>query len=327
MSAISVQNLSKSFRVKKQTPGFSGTLKSFFKPDWQDVTALDNISFSIERGERVAFIGPNGAGKSTTIKILSGILNPSQGEVNVAGLTSWEERQKLSYEIGTVFGQRSQLWYHLPARDSFTLLASAYGLDKDTYASRLSQLTDAFDIADLLDKPVRQMSLGQRMRCEVVASFLHKPAILFLDEPTVGLDVSAKSVIRDLVYETSIEDGTTILLTSHDTGDMERVCDRVILIDEGQIVIDAPVSKLRSSYISRKIITLHMSVSDISFEMQGVEIAEKAPHKMVLNVDTSQQNVSTVIEKALLLASMRDISIEDPPMEDVLRSIYKNGQG
>lgn len=322
MHALSVQKLKKSFQIKKSGRGFKSTVSSFFKPEWQTVEALRGISFDIEQGERVAFIGPNGAGKSTTIKILSGILQPGGGKVRVAGLTPWEEREKLAYNIGTVFGQRSQLWYHLPAQDSFRLLASAYDIDDDSYKKRIAMLTDSFDISDLMDKPVRQMSLGQRMRCEIVASFIHQPPILFLDEPTVGLDVSAKAVIRDLVYESSKKDGTTVLLTSHDTGDMERVCDRVILIDEGKIIIDDKVSKLRSNYIRKKVVTFSTKEEGITLEMNGVKKTESAPHILTVEVDTKKQSVESVIQKAMTQSSLRDISVEDPPMEDVIKSIY-----
>lgn len=322
MQAISVSDLKKTFKVKKQRTGFSGTLSSFFKPDWQDFDALRGISFDIERGERVAFIGPNGAGKSTTIKILSGILQPTSGAVSIGGHVPWKAREKLAYDIGTVFGQRSQLWYHLPARDSFSLLASAYDVDEATFKKRINRLTEAFDIGELLDKPVRQMSLGQRMRCEIVASFIHNPKILFLDEPTVGLDVAAKSMIRNLVYESSVQENTTVLLTSHDTGDMERVCDRVILIDEGQIIIDGPVSELRSRYISKKIVSFATKEETIMLDITGVKTLETAAHKIVVEVNTDAQHVEHVIQKAMEQSSLRDISVEDPPMEEVIQSIY-----
>lgn len=322
MHALTINNLKKSFQTKKSKNGFKGVVSTFFKPDWQMVEALRGISFDIEQGQRVAFIGPNGAGKSTTIKILSGILQPSSGDVLVGGFKPWAEREKLAYKIGTVFGQRSQLWYHLPAQDSFRLLASAYDIDEETYKRRIQILTDSFEIGDLLDKPVRQMSLGQRMRCEIVASFIHKPSILFLDEPTVGLDVSAKAVIRDLVYESSSEDGTTVLLTSHDTGDMERVCDRVILIDEGQIIIDDKVSKLRSNYIRKKVVTLNTKEENITLKMTGVKNIEHSAHSLTVEVDTQKQSVEAVIQRAMTQSTLRDISVEDPPMEDVIKAIY-----
>lgn len=324
MNALHVEHLSKTFKLKTPSSGFKGTIQSFFKPEWQDVHALKDISFDIQKGERVAFIGPNGAGKSTTIKILSGILQPTKGHVEVNGHTPSTDREALAYKIGTVFGQRSQLWYHLPAQDTFDLLASAYRIDPTIYKKRLSHLVDTFDIGSLLEKPVRQMSLGQRMRCEIVASFLHAPQILFLDEPTVGLDVSAKTMIRDLIQDSSIQDGTTVLLTSHDTGDIEKVCDRVIIIDEGQIIIDQSISKLRSDYISQKIVTFQTKEPSIDIALQGVTMVEQIAHKVVVKVDTKKQSVEAVIQHAMKQSSLRDITVEDPPMEDILQSIYRD---
>ncbi len=326
MSALRVENLSKTFRLKKSGSGFSGVMKSFFAPQWSDVHALQNISFDIQKGERVAFIGPNGAGKSTTIKILSGILNPSVGQVRVNGFIPWQEREQLAYKIGTVFGQRSQLWYHLPAKDTFDLLASAYEIKSQIYKKRLDNLVDIFEIAPLLDKPVRQLSLGQRMRCEIVASFLHAPDTLFLDEPTVGLDVSAKAMIRDLVYNSSKTDGTTVLLTSHDTGDIEKVCDRVIIIDEGKIIIDQSIFKLRSEYIRQKIVTFQTKEEQIAITLKGVTEIENKPHKSVFSVDVKIQSVEAVIQDAMKQSTLRDITVEDPPMEEILKTIYKDNQ-
>ncbi len=326
MPAISVQNLHKTFRVRLSGHGFSGALKSFFAPDYRDIEAVNDLSFSLEPGERVAFVGPNGAGKSTTIKILSGILHPSAGEVSVLGYTPWKERRKLAYRIGTVFGQRSQLWYHLPASDTLALLASAYEIEPDVYRARRGHLTEVFDLGPLLEKPVRQLSLGERMRCEIAASLLHKPEVLFLDEPTVGLDVAAKGAIRDLIRTASEEDGTTVLLTSHDTGDMERVCDRVIVIDRGALVVDQPITELRAGYIQRKVITLAMKEEEISLSPKGLTILEQRPYAMKLEVDVSRRAVENVIQEAMKKTPLRDITVEDPPMEEIIKMIYRQNR-
>jgi ABC-2 type transport system ATP-binding protein len=217
---------------------------------------VDGLTFSIQPGERVALLGPNGAGKSTTIKLLTGILTPTSGEARVLGVEPQRERRRLGARIGTVFGQRSTLWYHLPVRDSFELLRHVYAVDADAFRRRLGDLTEAFGVGPLLDRPVRRLSLGERMRCEVVASLLHSPEVLFLDEPTIGLDVTAKAGLRDLVKDLSVSDGTTVLLTSHDTGDMERVCERAIVIHEGRLLLDRPVSALRGTWLRRKVVTL-----------------------------------------------------------------------
>jgi len=316
--AIEVENLKKTFKVRKK----DGFWKSLLSPEYQDVEAVKGLSFRLERGERVAFVGPNGAGKSTTIKILSGILHPSDGKVTINGLTPWVDRTKMAYQIGTVFGQRSQLWYHLPARETFELLSYAYEMERDEFKKRLVTLVDAFDAGSLIEKPVRQLSLGERMRCEIIASLLHKPSILFLDEPTVGLDVVSKGVIRDLVKQASEQDGTTVLLTSHDTGDMERVCDRVIVIDHGQLVTDQRVKDLRTGYIHEKVMTLAMVQLEIDLALNGVRIIEKLPHHLKISIDTSLVSVESVLQAAMGKSGLEDITVEDPPTEDIIKAIY-----
>lgn len=316
--AVEVKNLRKTFKIRKK----SGLLKTLFSPEYTQVDAVKDLSFTLHAGERVAFVGPNGAGKSTTIKILSGILHPESGHVAINGLVPWTDRTKMAYQIGTVFGQRSQLWYHLPARDTFELLSYAYEMERDLFKKRVTFLVDAFDAGALIEKPVRQLSLGERMRCEIIASLLHKPSILFLDEPTVGLDVVSKGVIRDLVKQTSEQDGTTVLLTSHDTGDMERVCDRVIVIDHGQLVTDQKVKDLRTGYIKEKVITLAMTDADIDLDISGLRIMEKHPHHLKIAIDTSRTSVEYLLQTAMKKTSLEDITVEDPPTEDIIKAIY-----
>ena len=229
-SAVEVESLSKVFELRERAPGMAAAMRALFAPTRRNVVAVDSLSFRVAKGERVACLGSNGAGKSTTIKMLSGVLHPSTGTARVAGCDPWRERQKLSYRIGTVFGQRSQLWYHLPVEDSFSLLMHLYDQRGEAYRTRKRTLIEAFAIGQHLHKPVRQLSLGERMRCELVASLLHTPEVLFLDEPTIGLDVSAKATIREVIRDESLRHGRTLLLTSHDTADMERVCERVIVI-------------------------------------------------------------------------------------------------
>ena len=323
--AISVTSLEKTFQVREKASGLGGAFRALFSPTTRPVRAIDDVSFAIEPGERVAFVGPNGAGKSTTIKILSGILQPDAGEVRVLGLRPAKDRRSLGFRIGTVFGQRSQLWYHLPARDAYDLLARIYELDRAWYRSRLEELVSSFEVGALLDRPVRQLSLGQRMRCEIVASLLHKPEILFLDEPTIGLDVTAKAVIRDLVHESSTRDGSTVLLTSHDTGDMEQVCDRVIVINEGRLVLDQPVRELRRTFIRRKLVTLLTAEESIDLDLAGVRPVDRAPYRTVLEIDTSQIEIGDVVQRALERSKLRDLTVEDPPMEEIVQEIYRTG--
>jgi ABC-2 type transport system ATP-binding protein len=325
-AAIQVDGLSKTFRVRHRKPGFWGGVRHAFAPRTRDVTAVEGVTFAIEAGERVAFVGPNGAGKSTTIKMLTGILHPTSGTATVAGFVPWEQRTQLGFRIGTVFGQRSQLWWHLPAGDTFDLLARVYEMDRAAYRDRRERLVEAFGLAGLLEKPVRALSLGERMRCEVTASLLHAPALLFLDEPTIGLDVVAKAGLRDLVRERSRQDGCTVLLASHDTGDMEAVCDRVIVIHRGRLLLDRPVSALRRTYIRRKVVTLATTEALGALDLRGVVVREQGPHRTVLEVDTAVTPIDAVVQAALAKARLEDLSVEDPPMEEIVKAIYASAE-
>ena len=326
-AAIQIEHLYKNFEIRKPASGIWAGLKNIVSPQIETVEAVKDLSFSIERGERVAFVGQNGAGKSTTIKMLSGILHPSAGNIHVLGLNPSQQRSELAYKIGTVFGQRSQLWYHLPAKDTFELLSYAYDMDRAEFNSRIKMLVDSFDIGDLLDQPVRQMSLGQRMRCEIVASLLHKPEVLFLDEPSIGLDVTAKATIRSLIREASEQDGTTVLLTSHDTGDMEQVCERVMIIDFGQLITDCPVHELRSKTLHKRVITFHLreGLEELP-KLEGMTIQRQDHEVLVVEIDTRINGTDHVIQSVLDHARVSDIRIEDIPMEDIIQSIYTNAQ-
>src|SRR5512135_2109908 len=259
MPIIDVHQLSKTFSLKRKEAGLRGSLKSIVRPDFQRVEAVKHVSFSLEPGELLAFIGPNGAGKSTTIKMLTGILYPTSGEAHVLGLVPWRDRRKLAYKIGSVFGQKPQLWYHLPPIDTFHLFAKIYELDDHAFKERMNFLIEAFDIRDLVEIPVRKLSLGQRMRCEIAASLLHRPQVIFLDEPTIGLDVVAKQLIRDTIKTLHEEEGTTIFLTSHDAGDIESLCKRVIVINYGQVIFDDRVSALKRRYLTRKVVSVRFA--------------------------------------------------------------------
>lgn len=321
---ILTKNLTKTFKIPMPllNAGILQACKQFFRPTYQEITAINKISLQINKGERVAFIGPNGAGKSTTIKILASILHPSSGEVKVLGLTPWQDRRQLAYDISTIFGQRSQLWYHLPVSDSFMLLGKIYDLDTSVFQQRLNYLVKIFDINSLLSQTTKSLSLGQRIRCELVASLLHKPKILFLDEPTIGLDITAKVMVRDLLKNQSFAEATTILLTSHDTADMETVCDRVIIINKGEIVFDDTVAVLKTSYIKKKYINLNIVEPTIAIQIPGVNIVQSMPHKLNLAVDITQTTIQTVTTTILKNYSINDLSIADPPMEEIIKVIY-----
>jgi ABC-2 type transport system ATP-binding protein len=327
-TVIKIDKLSKKFIVKDTFPGILGALKGLFFSKNHEVAAIKELSFEIKAGERVAFIGPNGAGKSTTIKMLTGILHPTSGQVEILGLVPWKERHALGYQIGTVFGQRTQLWYHLPPSDTFALLSKIYEITPQAYRDRLEELIQLFEITPFLNKPVRQLSLGERMRCEIVASLLHKPKILFLDEPTIGLDINAKLMIRGLLNKLSKDHGTTLFLTSHDTADIEQVCDRVIVLDKGAIIMDSSLRDLKKTYMKKKVLTLITDEESLSLNLEGIKVLENGSYHFSCEVDLEITPIDRVIQEALKLTSLKDVTIEDPSMEEVIRILYgtaKNG--
>jgi ABC-2 type transport system ATP-binding protein len=276
----------------------------------------------VDEGERVAFIGPNGAGKSTTIKMLVGILYPTSGQAQVLGKTPWRKRQRLAYEIGAVFGQKSQLWYHLPPQDSFDLLARIYELDRSAYRQRLDYLVELFEIGDHLPVPVRKLSLGERMRCEIAASLLHRPRILLLDEPTIGLDVVVKQRIRDLILDLNQQEGVTIFLTSHDAGDVEVLCKRAMVINHGEIIYDGRVSTLKRDYMHTKTISLKLGEPWQGFDGPGVHVLKHKGYGIKLQVDTAATAIEEVVGRLLAQYAIVDINVDNPPMEEIIARIY-----
>ncbi len=255
MNIIEVKNLNKRFTVKQKEKGIKGSIKSIIKPKYKKIRAVNNISFTVEKGEMLAFIGPNGAGKSTTIKMLTGILYPTSGEIIVNGINPAKQRKKLAYKIGTVFGQKEQLWTHLTPYDNFRFFGAIYDIPNDEIEDRIEELSNTFELQEFINTPVRNLSLGQRIRCEMVAALIHKPEILFLDEPTIGLDPVVKKNIRKLIKKMNKELGTTIFLTSHDVGDIEKLCKRVIIVNKGKIIMDDTIQNLKSNKPLEDIIT------------------------------------------------------------------------
>ncbi|HEX4196524.1 MAG TPA: ATP-binding cassette domain-containing protein [Caulobacteraceae bacterium] len=323
MSAvITAQDLRKTYRYASRRGGVLGAIGGAFAPDYKLIEAVDGVSFEIAAGERVAIIGPNGAGKSTTLKMLSGVLEPTSGEASVFGFTPWAQRKALAYRIGVVFGQRSQLWGELPARDSFALLGHIYDQRGAAFDRRLQALIERFELGALMDQPVQRMSLGQRMRCEITASLLHAPSLLFLDEPTIGLDITAKAAIRDFITQNARAEGQTVVLTSHDTRDIELVCDRVIVINRGRIVVDQPTDQLRRRFLAHKLVTLHAPSRSVRIDLPGVTRRPSEPHLAVFEIDTRKVRVEQALAAALDGGGIEDITIEDPPMEEVVREIY-----
>ena len=324
MPAIDVQNLHKSFRTKRKAAGFQGSFRALWRPEWQTVEAVRAISFAMEEGELLGFIGPNGAGKSTTIKMLTGILYPTSGQATVLGYTPWSQRRELAYHIGTVFGQRPQLWYHLPAMDTFYLFGKIYEVDERTIRQRIGFLAEAFEIEDLLETPVRKLSLGQRMRCEVAASLLHKPKLLLLDEPSIGLDVVAKQRIRDTIKRMNEIERVGVLLTSHDAGDIEALCKRVIIVNHGQIVYQDKVSALKRNFLTDKQIDVRYAEQlPADFHLDGVEIVKQGTYGAKLRVDTKTTPVERMMAQLAGVGSLVDVTISDPSLEEVIRTIYE----
>jgi ABC-2 type transport system ATP-binding protein len=321
--AIEVERLRKVFSLPVRQPGVGGALRSLVRPARRERVAVDGVSFSIAPGELVAFIGPNGAGKSTTIKMLTGILYPTSGAATVLGLTPWQDRSKLAYGIASVFGQKSQLSFHLPPRDSFDLLASIYDLERRAYRHRLAELTNAFDLGPLLDQPVRKMSLGERMRCEVAGSLLHRPRVLFLDEPTIGLDVVARQTMRDLILRLNAEEGVTVLLTSHDAGDVEYVCRRAIVINSGAIIFDDSIGRLRRDFLGHKVIDVTLAQPAPELQVPGATCIERSDYHLTVEVDTARQPLDAVVASILSGVSVADIQIGEPPLEEVIAAIYR----
>ncbi len=311
------------FKLKKT---FSFKTGSLFNRHSQEVVAVDEVSLVVEQGQSVAFIGPNGAGKSTTIKMLTGILYPTSGTVCVLGLTPWKQRNELARQMGVVFGQRSQLWYHLPPADTFDLLARIYDLDLPPYRKRRDMLVERFGLGSFLTTPVRKLSLGQRMRAELAASLLHNPRILFLDEPTIGLDIVARQELRDLIREWNRQDGLTIFLTSHDTGDIEGVARRVIIINHGGVVFDDKVSILRRRYLGSKVLSVKFHDLPQLVVMPGVTVIKASDHALTIEVNTAMVAIDQVVDRVLKSGSVADITIEDPPLEEVIAHIYSTPQ-
>ena len=324
MSIVEAHDLAKVFSVKRKQPGLSGSVRSIFRPDFQRVDAVKGISFGLEAGELLAFIGSNGAGKSTTIKMLTGILYPSGGQAQVLGLVPWRDRRRLAYQIGSVFGQKPQLWYHLPPIDTFYLFAKIYELDERDFKRRLNFLIERFEIGNLVNTPVRKLSLGQRMRCEIAASLLHRPRVIFLDEPTIGLDVVAKQQIRDTIKTLHDEEGTTIFLTSHDAGDIESICKRVIIVNHGTILYDDRLSTLKRRYLTRKEIDVRFAVAlTEGFHMDGVDLLKVGLYGVKLQFDTRDVPVDAVIQRLMADRAVVDINVTDPPLEEIIARIYR----
>ena len=323
MSFIEVKNISKTFKVIKRGSGLKNGIKSFFKRDYITIDAASDISFEVEKGEIIGYIGPNGAGKSTTIKILSGILVPDKGTVKIDGLVPWLDRKKYVSNIGVVFGQRSQLWWDIPALDTFDLLKDIYNIGDDEYQKTKDELISLLKIEEVVKVPVRQLSLGQRMRCEIAASLLHKPKILFLDEPTIGLDAVSKLIVRDFIKKINKEQNTTVILTTHDMSDIEALAKRIILIGKGKILYDGTLQKLKNKYGNNKSVIISTKDKLNNFNKKGIISHKKTKLGYELVVDVNVLTINELLKYLSTKIEIDDVEIDNVSIDEVILKTYE----
>lgn len=326
MAKIEVNGLSKTFKISRRNSGLSGALKGLIKREYTYKKALDDVSFSIEEGELVGFIGPNGAGKSTTIKILSGILHPDYGSCEIDGMVPWRDRKEYVRSIGVVFGQRTQLWWDLPVVESFDLLRDMYKLSDEEYEREKKNLIEMLDIGELLSIPVRQLSLGQKMKCEIAAALLHNPKILFLDEPTIGLDAPTKVMIRDYIKKINRESKVTIILTTHDLDDIEILAKRLIVINSGRIVKDGLFGEIAQHVMKNRKINIELENPNIDFDLENVQIISRQGSRLSLSYDPSKTKIPDLIKGIVNQYHIKEIDIETPKIEEVISKLYENSR-
>ncbi|MDP2874422.1 MAG: ATP-binding cassette domain-containing protein [bacterium] len=321
MPAIDVQHLSKHYFTYHQAPGIKGLLQSFAARKTETVKAVDNISFTIEPGELVGFIGPNGAGKTTTLKCLSGLLHPTKGQVSVLGFSPWERKPEFQKQFALVAGQKNQLWWNLPARETFILNKEIYEVPDEKYRKTLKELLTVLEAEDILDVQVRKLSLGQRMKCELIAALVHSPQVLFLDEPTIGLDVVMQKKIRDFIRDYNQREQATVILTSHYMADVAALCQRVLIIDQGKLVFDGELAEIFRKYVDHKVLSITLSKPINKEALRGLgEIKEFAYPRLVLSVKREEAPLVTaaVLEKL----PVEDLNVEEPAIEDVIRELF-----
>ena len=322
---IEVEHITKEYKVAKREAGFHNAVKALFSRKQDTVRALNDISFKIDDGEILAYIGPNGAGKSTTIKILCGILTPDKGNCIVDGYVPWKDRKSYVKNIGVVFGQRSQLWWDIPIIDSFELIKEMYDIDSRTFQQNVSELCQLLDLEKIVQTPARNLSLGQRMRCEIVASLLHNPKILFLDEPTIGLDAVSKLAVRDFIKRINTEKGTTVILTTHDMQDIEALTHRVMLIGKGQILLDGSLEELKKRVSDKKEIIIKHSGKTPTL-CEGMNYLEQKDDKLKISLDPKMISVSEGIAYLSRETEIMDLEVSDISAEEMVARLYKEYQ-
>ncbi len=324
MSFINVSHITKTFKVVKKQSGFKATLKNFIKREYKYIDAIKDISFNIEEGSIVGYIGQNGAGKSTTIKILSGILIPDSGSVTIDGLTPWKERKEYVSKIGVVFGQRSQLWWDIPADDTFNLLKDIYKIDETKFEEKKNYLVKLLNIEDIIHVPVRQLSLGQRMRCEIAASLLHEPKILFLDEPTIGLDALSKKIVRDFIKKINKEQKVTVILTTHDMSDIEALAKRIIMIGKGEVIYDGTLKDLKQKYDHHKHISVTTKSKLNKLRKKGIITQEKTLDGYKFTIDSKELEISNFLNYLSTKVDIKDLEIDNESLDNIIINLYQN---
>jgi ABC-2 type transport system ATP-binding protein len=325
MPIIETRDLRKVFRAVKREPGALGALRTLFSRDYVERAAVEGVTMSLEAGELVGYIGPNGAGKSTTIKMLTGILVPTSGTIQVAGLVPYADRKRNARNIGVVFGQRSQLYWDLPLIDSFELLRAIYSIPAERYRKNLADFTELLEMSDFLNTPVRQLSLGQRMRGDFAAAMLHDPRIVYLDEPTIGLDVLAKEAIRTFIARVNAERGTTFILTTHDLADVERLCRRIVLIDKGTLIYDGEIERIKEHYGTHRTLVVEFSENYPEIVVPGAEVEARTGELVRLRFDRRTISADQLIRRVTESYRVNDVSIEEPELESIIRRIYVEG--
>ncbi|HZZ89350.1 MAG TPA: ABC transporter ATP-binding protein [Caulobacteraceae bacterium] len=322
MPQILVEELTKTYRIAERDAGALGAVRGLFHRRWREVAALKAVSFGIERGQLVGLIGPNGAGKSTTIKILSGILEPTSGRCEIDGITPWRQRVKHVARIGVVFGQRSQLWWDLPVIEGFDLLRDIYRVPPDRYAAIRDELVALLRLEKVLGQPVRQLSLGQRMRCEIAAALLHEPPLVFLDEPTIGLDAPAKLAVREFVGRLNRERGVTVILTTHDMHDIEALAERVIVIGDGRILADGAFETLRAGALAERRLFVDFESEAPELDLPDVRLVARDGRQLELAFDPRRITAPALIARIVAAHAVDDIHVEEPPIEEVIARFY-----
>ena len=329
MSQIIVENLAKSFQIAKRQPGLINAFKGLVKREYKTVHALEGVSFKLDAGELVGYIGPNGAGKSTTVKILSGILVPDSGRCEIMGRTPWKQRVAHVRDIGVVFGQRTQLWWDLPVIESFDLLKDIYKIPHNRYKKTKNKLVEWLRLSELLDTPVRQLSLGQRMRCDLAASLLHSPPLLFLDEPTIGLDAISKLAVREFIKQLNKEKGVTVILTTHDMDDIEALCSRVMVIGQGSILTDGTIAQLRNRFTNEKRLIVDIDASgkhrsNIVSPLHGAKLVTTEGNRLVFRFNPDELSSAELVRMVSEQYDIKDLIIENPSIEEIIARLYED---